>query len=102
MNKSELIEALAEKINMPMREAGSITNTLIDTMTEALANGDSIEIRGFGSFVVKEYTSYTGRNPKTGQRIKVSPKKLPFFKVGKELRESVNNQAGGKKSSRKK
>ena len=102
MNKSELIEALAEKINMPMREAGSITNTLIDTMTEALANGDSIEIRGFGSFVVKEYTSYTGRNPKTGQRIKVSPKKLPFFKVGKELRESVNNQSGGKKSGRKK
>ena len=102
MNKSELIEALAEKINMPMREAGSITNTLIDTMTEALANGDSIEIRGFGSFVVKEYTSYTGRNPKTGQRIKVSPKKLPFFKVGKELREKVNNQSGGKKSGRKK
>ncbi len=102
MNKSELIEALAEKINMPMREAGSITNTLIDTMTEALANGDSIEIRGFGSFVVKEYTSYTGRNPKTGQRIKVSPKKLPFFKVGKELREKVNNQPGGKKSGRKK
>ncbi len=102
MNKSELIEALAEKINMPMREAGSITNTLIDTMTEALANGDSIEIRGFGSFVVKEYTSYTGRNPKTGQRIKVSPKKLPFFKVGKELREQVNKQSGGKKSSRKK
>ena len=102
MNKSELIEALAEKINMPMREAGSITNTLIDTMTEALANGDSIEIRGFGSFVVKKYTSYTGRNPKTGQKIKVSPKKLPFFKVGKELRESVNNQSGSKKSSRKK
>ena len=103
MNKSELIEALAEKINMPMREAGSITNTLIDTMTEALANGESIEIRGFGSFVVKEYTSYTGRNPKTGQKIKVAPKKLPFFKVGKELRESVNNkQAGGKKKSQKK
>ena len=102
MNKSELIEALAEKINMPIREAGSITNTLIDTMTEALAKGDSIEIRGFGSFVVKEYESYTGRNPKTGQKIKVSPKKLPFFKVGKELRESVNNQHGNKKSSRKK
>ena len=102
MNKSELIEALADKINMPIREAGSITNTLIDTMTEALAKGDSIEIRGFGSFVVKEYESYTGRNPKTGQKIKVAPKKLPFFKVGKELRERVNNQHGGKKSGRKK
>jgi integration host factor subunit beta len=102
MNKSELIETLAERINMPIREAGSITNTLIDTMTEALAKGDSIEIRGFGSFVVKEYDSYTGRNPKTGQKIKVSPKKLPFFKVGKELRERVNNQPSGKKSGRKK
>lgn len=102
MNKSELIEALAERINMPIREAGSITNTLIDTMTEALAKGDSIEIRGFGSFVVKEYDSYTGRNPKTGQKIKVSPKRLPFFKVGKELRERVNNQQSDKKNNRKK
>jgi len=90
MNKSELIEALAEKIKMPIREAASITNTLIDTMSETLAKGDSIEIRGFGSFVVKEYKSYTGRNPKTGEKIKVAPKKLPFFKVGKELREQVN------------
>lgn len=102
MNKSELIEALAERINMPIREAGSITNTLIETMTEALVNGESIEIRGFGSFVVKEYESYTGRNPKTGQKIKVSPKKLPFFKVGKELRERVNSQIGGKKGGQKK
>ncbi len=102
MNKSELIEALAERINMPIREAGSITNTLIDTMTEALAGGESIEIRGFGSFVVKEYESYTGRNPKTGQKIKVAPKKLPFFKVGKELRERVNTSQGGRKGGRKK
>ena len=91
MNKSELIEALAEKINLPIREAGSITNTLIDTMTEALAKGDSIEIRGFGSFVVKEYDSYTGRNPKTGAQISVPPQKLPFFKVGKELKEIVDS-----------
>ena len=101
MNKSELIEALAEQTNLPIREAGSITNTLIETMTEALVKGESIEIRGFGSFVVKEYNSYTGRNPKTGQKIKVSPKKLPFFKVGKELRESVNNHSGSKKKGRK-
>lgn len=91
MNKSELIEALAEEINVPIREAASITNTIIDTMSEALANGESIEIRGFGSFVVKEYGSYTGRNPKTGEKIKVAPKKLPFFKVGKDLRERVNS-----------
>jgi integration host factor subunit beta len=101
MNKSELIEALAERTNMPIREAGSITNALIDTMSEALSKGESIEIRGFGSFVVKEYGSYTGRNPKTGEKIKVSPKKLPFFKVGKDLREQVNRKQRKKKAARK-
>lgn len=90
MNKSELIEALAQDINVPHREAAAITNTVIDTMTEALSRGESIEIRGFGSFVIKHYDSYEGRNPKTGKKIKVKPKKLPFFKVGKELREQVN------------
>ncbi len=90
MNKSELIEALAERIDVPIREAASITNTIIDTMSDALARGESIEIRGFGSFVVKEYGSYTGRNPKTGEKIQVAPKKLPFFKVGKDLREKVD------------
>lgn len=91
MNKSELIEALSQDINVPLREADSIANTVLDSMTDALGSGDSIEIRGFGSFVVKEYGSYQGRNPKTGQKIKVPPKKLPFFKVGKELREKVNS-----------
>ncbi len=90
MNKSELIETLAENLDVPVREAASITNTIIDAMTDALAQGDSIEIRGFGSFVVKHYDSYIGRNPKTGEKIKVAPKKLPFFKVGKDLRERVN------------
>ena len=91
MNKSELIEALAQDINVPHREAAAITNTVIDTMTEALSRGESIEIRGFGSFVIKNYDSYEGRNPKTGKKIKVRPKKLPFFKVGKDLREQVNH-----------
>ncbi len=90
MNKSELTEALAEDINIPHREAAAITNTVIETMAEALAKGESIEIRGFGSFVIKKYGSYEGRNPKTGKKIKVKPKKLPFFKVGKDLREKVN------------
>lgn len=93
MNKSELIEALALETNMPIREASSIANTILEAMTDALAAGDSIEIRGFGSFVVKEYGTYYGRNPKTGERIKVPPKKLPFFKVGKELKERVNRAA---------
>ncbi|MDH3359321.1 MAG: integration host factor subunit beta [Desulfobulbaceae bacterium] len=90
MNKSELIEVLAQDMNMPLREAGAITATVLDAMVDALASGDAIEIRGFGSFVVKEYESYYGRNPKTGAKIKVPPKKLPFFKVGKELKERVN------------
>ena len=89
MNKSELTQQLAESMHLSVREAASIVNTIIDMMTEALAKGESIEIRGFGSFVVKEYDTYTGRNPKTGEQIKVKPKKLPFFKVGKELKEAV-------------
>ncbi|OQX14668.1 MAG: integration host factor subunit beta [Desulfobulbaceae bacterium A2] len=91
MNKSELIEALAERLNLSIRETTSIVNTILTAMTDALAQGEHIEIRGFGSFMVKEYGAYTGRNPKTGQKIKVRPKKLPFFKVGKDLREQVNN-----------
>ncbi len=93
MNKSQLIEALAREMNIPVREATPITNTILNSMIKALAAGDNIEIRGFGSFVIKEYDSYYGRNPKTGERIKVPPKKLPFFKVGKELRERVNRGA---------
>ncbi len=90
MNKSQLIEALAQEMNLPVREATPITNTILDSMVEALAAGENIEIRGFGSFVIKKYDSYFGRNPKTGEKIKVPAKKLPFFKVGKELREKVN------------
>lgn len=90
MNKSELIEKLSQNLDLPHRDAAAITNTIIDTMADALASGNSIEIRGFGSFTVKNYEAYEGRNPKTGKAIQVKPKKLPFFKVGKELRERVN------------
>ena len=90
MNKSELIEALAQDQNLPVKTAASIVNTIIETMIETLVRGDNIELRGFGSFTVKDYDTYTGRNPKTGEKIPVKPKKLPFFKVGKELREAVD------------
>ena len=93
MNKSELIEVIAQQENLPHREASSITNTILETMIDTLASGESIEIRGFGSFVIKEYESYQGRNPKTGEKIEVPPKKLPFFKVGKELKERVNQSS---------
>jgi len=92
MNKSELIDAISQKLNLPLREASSITDTILNTMVDAMASGDAIEIRGFGSFVVKNYDTYYGRNPKTGQKIEVPPKKLPFFKVGKELKERVNSR----------
>lgn len=89
MNKSELIEQLAVKKEIPVKRAEEIVNLIFSSMTEAMINGDRIEIRGLGSFVIKDYGTYTGRNPKTGEPIKVSPKKLPFFKVGKELKEMV-------------
>ncbi|MEN8140829.1 MAG: HU family DNA-binding protein [Thermodesulfobacteriota bacterium] len=90
MNKSELIEAMAEEMDLTPVEAAEMVNTILESMSDTLVSGNHIEIRGFGSFVVKDYESYKGRNPKTGEKIKVPPKKLPFFKVGKELRESVN------------
>ena len=90
MNKSELVEALANENGLTYKRAEEIVNLIFDAMADTLSEGGRIEIRGFGSFVVKDYRSYMGRNPKTGEVIKVRPKRLPFFKVGKELRERVN------------
>ena len=90
MNKSELIETLAVKHGLSLKKSEEVVNAIVDSMTGALVSGERIEIRGFGSFVVRDYESYTGRNPKTGMNITVSPKRLPFFKVGKELRDKVN------------
>ena len=90
MNKSKLIETLAQAENMPLRKAEEVVNTIFGEMENALINGERVEIRGLGSFKVKEYDGYKGRNPKTGQVIDVTPKKLPFFKVGKELKERVD------------
>ena len=89
MNKSELIELVSLKKGISFKKSEEIVNTVFDSMTAAMLSGDRIEIRGFGSFVINEYKSYTGRNPKTGESIDVKPKKLPFFKVGKELKERV-------------
>jgi len=91
MNKSELIEALAQELDMATRQATSVLNIILETLMVAMERGDDIEIRGFGSFTVKEYGTYVGRNPKSGKQIAVNPKKLPFFKVGKELKERVNS-----------
>lgn len=91
MNKSELVEALSIKKNLTYKKSEQIVNLVFDSMSDALINDDRIEIRGFGSFMVKDYKAYMGRNPKTGEVIEVKPKKLPFFKVGKELKERVDN-----------
>jgi integration host factor subunit beta len=90
VNKSELIVELAKEADLTQRKSEDIVNLAFETMTAALVGGDRIEIRGFGSFMVKEYTGYTGRNPKTGAKIEVEDKRLPFFKTGKELREKVD------------
>jgi integration host factor subunit beta len=92
MNKSGLVETLSSKANLTQRRAEEVINIIFNTMKDAMLNNDRIEIRGFGSFVNRKYDSYTGRNPKTGEHIEVKAKKLPFFKVGKELRERVNNK----------
>ncbi len=90
MNKSDVVETLASELNISCREARSIVETITATMTEALVRGEAIEIRGFGTFVVRHYGAYEGRNPKSGKKIHVKQKKLPFFKVGKELRTNVD------------
>jgi len=91
MNKSELVETLSTKNNLTYKKSEQIVNLIFDTMSQALIDNDRIEIRGFGSFMVKDYKAYMGRNPKTGEIITVNEKKLPFFKVGKELRERVDS-----------
>lgn len=90
MNKANLIEALAAKEGLKDSEAYDIVNMVFDGFTDALRDGGRIEIRGFGSFTVRKYGAYTGKNPKTGKKVNVSEKRLPFFKVGKELKVRVN------------
>lgn len=97
MTKSELIEHVSEKLKLPNGKAEQIVNCVFDSMVKALKEGEGIEIRGFGSFTVREYKAYEGRNPRTGETVHVAPKRLPFFKVGKDLRERVN--AGASESA---
>lgn len=91
MNKSELIKSLSEQTNISVDEATLVVNTFVDNMKNALLEGDHVEIRGFGSFKVKEYGAYAGRNPRTGQKVEVESKRLPFFRAGKELKEFLND-----------
>ncbi|MFO7987828.1 MAG: HU family DNA-binding protein [Desulfatiglandaceae bacterium] len=90
MNKSQLIQALAKEEDLPLKKAEEVVNTVFSEMESALIRGERVEIRGLGSFKVKQYEGYKGRNPKSGEVIEVGRKKLPFFKVGKELKERVD------------
>ena len=90
MTKSGLIESVADKRNLSREKAELIVNTVFDSMTDSLQRGERIEIRGFRSFEVRRYKGYEGRNPRTCARVEVRPKRLPFFKVGKELKERVD------------
>ncbi len=90
MNKLELVSALKARTNIPKQDAAVVVQLFFDLMADALADNERVEIRGLCSFFIKDYKSYTGRNPKTGEKVRIQPKKLPFFKAGKELRERVN------------
>lgn len=92
MNKSDLIQIISTRLpNLAAKDVEVIVNTVFDTMTFSLAKGGRIEIRGFGSFEVRERKPRQARNPKTGASVKVNLRRVPFFKVGKELKERVNN-----------
>lgn len=90
MTKSSLIDAVAADADLPRKRARQVINTIFDTMTNALAEGKRIEMRGFGTFAVRVYDGYTGRNPRTSVPVEVDPKRSVHFKVGKELRERIN------------
>jgi len=89
MNKMDIINKLATDINVNQKIAKIAVDTIIDSIKKAIINNERVEIRGFGSFTLREYKAYKGRNPKSGETVQVEPKRLPYFKVGKELKEMV-------------
>ena len=99
MTKSDLIERLCQDEKLPKGKAELLVNSIFDCLEQALRRGERIEIRGFGSFEIRRYKAYQGRNPKTGVPVSVREKRLPFFKVGKELKERVNGPEDGPPSS---
>jgi integration host factor subunit beta len=99
MTRSQLIEALARAEGITLNAAGVAVDLVVDSIARALAHGNRVEIRGLGSFKVKNYDGYDGRNPRSGEKIEVKPKKLPFFKVGKEMKTRLNGEDDGAVSS---
>jgi integration host factor subunit beta len=89
MNKIDIINKVAEDMKLNQKVTKIAVDTIVDTIKQAIVKGERVEIRGFGSFTIRQYKAYKGRNPKTGQLVDVKPKKLPYFKVGKELKEMI-------------
>jgi integration host factor subunit beta len=89
MNKIDIINKVAEDMKLNQKVTKIAVDTIVDTIKQAIVKGERVEIRGFGSFTIRQYKAYKGRNPKTGQLVDVQPKKLPYFKVGKELKEMI-------------
>ena len=90
MTKAELVEKVASTIKLSQKETEVIVGIILQSITESLSAGDKVELRGFGSFRIRERKPRIGRNPKSGELVEVPAKKVPFFKAGKELRERVD------------
>jgi integration host factor subunit beta len=90
MNRSDLVESLSKSHDLPRRTADAVVGQIFDCISDAILSDERVEIRGFGSFTTRHYGPYTGRNPRTGRPVSVESKRLPYFKVGKELRERVD------------
>lgn len=101
MVKSELIENLAERADITLAKAEEVVELFFDSISETLCKGDRVEIRGFGALTVRDYKQYEGRNPKTGEKITVPPKCLPFWKTGQELKQRVDSAFEDRAQKRK-
>jgi len=95
VTKSQLIVRIAEEAKLSKGRAEAVVNAIFDAMIDSLRRDEGVEIRGFGTFTVRHYKPYKGRNPRTGEAVHVGPKRLPYFKVGKELRERINGEKAG-------
>lgn len=92
MTKADIIELVAKRSDLPKKQAEMVVNTVLMSVVEALDAGEKVELRGFGSFRMKMREARTARNPKTGEKVQVEQKKVPYFRAGKELRELINNK----------
>lgn len=99
MTKADLVDEVAAKVDLTKKEAEEIVNSVFDSIVQSLQSGEKIELRGFGSFRIRSRKPRIGRNPKTGEKVEVPPKQIPYFKPGKELKDLINSPSGQSESS---